>query len=72
MPKKRSERLTLRLSPRENDVIKQIRASGDFEDVSTTIRFCVYFTNTLLKILPESIGQSFLEAEEGIEEEKRK
>jgi len=52
-------------------VIKQIRASGDFEDVSTTIRFCIHFTNTILKILPESIGQSFLEAEEGIEEEKK-
>ena len=66
---RKSERVTLRLSSRESSVIGKIQKSGDFEDVSTTIRFCVNFTNTLLKILPESIGLSFLETEEEVKKE---
>ena len=69
---RKSERVTLRLSSRESKVIGTIQKSGDFEDVSTTIRFCVNFTNTLLKILPESIGLSFLETEEEEEEAEKK
>ena len=75
MSNKKSERITLRLSSKEIKVVSQIQNSGDFEDVSTTIRFCVNFTNTLLKIIPASIGESFLETEpqedEEVEEEEK-
>lgn len=67
---KKSNRITLRLSQKESSVISKIQSSGDFENTSTTIRFCVHFTNTLLKLLPESIGESFLETETNIENEK--
>lgn len=64
MGPKKSSRITLRFSSKEKSVMEQIQTSGDFEDLSTTIRFCIHFTNTILKILPESIGISFLETEE--------
>lgn len=70
MSNKKSERITLRLSSKEIKVVNRIQNSGDFEDVSTTIRFCINFTNTLLKILPASIGESFLETEPPEEEKK--
>jgi hypothetical protein len=64
----RKERVTLRLSNRDSRIISQIQKSGEFEDTSATIRWCISFTNTLLKIIPESIALSFLEAEEEVEE----
>lgn len=72
MGQKRSERVTLRLSSRDLKVISQLRKSGEFEDISTTIRWCISFTNTLLKRIPASIGESFLEMEEEPEEEIEK
>jgi len=69
MARKKSERVTIRLSSRENSVLKQIQKNGEFDDISTTIRFCINFANTILRILPASIGESFLQTEE-YEEEK--
>ena len=71
MSNKKSERITLRLSSKEIKVVNQIRNSGDFEDVSTTIRWCINFTNTILKKIPEMIGESFLETEPQEEEEEK-
>ena len=64
MARKKSERVTIRLSSKENTVLSAIQKSGDFEDKSTTIRWCISFTNTLLKKIPESIALSFLETED--------
>lgn len=64
MARKKSERVTIRLSSKENTVVKQIQKNGEFEDISTTIRFCILFTNMILKVIPASIGESFLQLEE--------
>ena len=64
MARKKSERVTIRLSSKEIAVLKQIQMNGEFEDKSTTIRWCISFTNTLLKKIPESIALSFLETED--------
>lgn len=70
MALKKSNRTTLRFSSKELTVLEQIKRCGDFEDLSTTIRFCINFTNTILKILPESIGESFIKAEEDFEKKR--
>lgn len=64
MARKKSERVTIRLSSKENIVVNAIRKSGDFEDTSATIRFCINLTSAILKTIPASIGESFLEVEE--------
>jgi len=64
MARKKSERVTIRLSSKENTVLSAIQKSGDFEDKSTTIRFCINLTSVILKSIPASIGESFLELEE--------
>lgn len=73
MARKKSERVTLRLSSKDVQVLTAIRKSGDFEDMSTTIRFCINLSNTILKTIPASIGESFLETveEETPNEEKK-
>jgi len=38
--------------------------SGDFEDKSTAIRFCINLTSAILKTIPASIGESFLDTVE--------
>ena len=63
MARKKSERVTIRLSSKENIVVNAIKKSGDFEDTSTTIRFCINLTSAILKTIPASIGESFLEVE---------
>lgn len=72
MAQKKNERVTLRLSGRETKIVGQLQKSGEFEDISATIRWCISFTNTLLKRIPASIGESFLEMEEEPEEEIEK
>ena len=64
MARKKSERVTIRLSSKEDTVLSAIQNSGDFEDKSTTIRFCINLTSAILKTIPASIGESFLEIEE--------
>ena len=64
MARKKSERVTIRLSSKEDTVLSAIQKSGDFEDKSTTIRFCINLTSAILKTIPASIGESFLEIEE--------
>jgi len=66
MARKKSERVTIRLSSKENTVLSAIQKSGDFEDKSTTIRFCINLTSVILKSIPASIGESFLETEEAM------
>jgi hypothetical protein len=64
MARKKSERVTIRLSSKENIVLSAIQKSGDFEDKSTTIRFCINLSSAILKSIPASIGESFVEIEE--------
>ena len=64
MAKKKSDRVTLRLSAWDTKVVAKLQKSGGFEDVSTTVRWCISFTNTLLKKIPETIGESFLVMDE--------
>ena len=68
MARKKSERVTVRLSSKDVQVLTAMRKSGDFEDLSTTIRFCINLSNTILKTVPESIALSFLETENQDEE----
>jgi len=64
MARKKSERVTIRFSSSDAKVLNAIQSSGDFEDRSTAIRFCINLTSAILKTIPASIGESFLETEE--------
>ena len=56
------ERIHFRVSDAELHNLNGIMAAGDFGDKSSTVRFCIHFTNTILSILPAAIGESFIEA----------
>ena len=64
MARKKSERVTIRFSSNDVKILNAIQKSGDFEDKSTTIRFCINLSSAILKSIPASIGESFLETEE--------
>ena len=67
MARKKSERVTIRFSSNDVKILNAIQKSGDFEDKSTTIRFCINLSSAILKSIPASIGESFLETEEAAE-----
>lgn len=49
-------------------ILDQIQASGQFPDKSSTVRFCIEFTKTILSVIPAAIGESLIEA---MEDEKK-
>lgn len=61
---KRLDPTPIRFSERDLKNIKDIQQCGSFDSTSSTIRFCVAFTKTILSIIPESIAQSYIELEE--------
>ena len=61
MARKKSERVTIRFSPKDVKVLDAIQMSGGFEDTSTAIRFCINLTSAILKTIPASIGESFVD-----------
>lgn len=62
------ERIQFRVSPGQMKILDQIQASGQFPDKSSTVRFCIEFTKTILSVIPAAIGESLIEA---MEEEKK-
>ncbi len=64
MPKSGNERITVRLSNADMRGLDKIRASGDFEDMSASVRFCIHFTVSLMKVIPAAIVTSISETEE--------
>lgn len=74
MTRSGNERITVRLS--QNDVVglKKVQASGDFEDMSTSVRWCIHFALAMLKQIPAAIISSFSETDAAdiIEEKETK
>lgn len=56
------ERIQFRASADEIVTIDNIRAAGQFPDKSSTVRFCIAFTKTILSIMPDAIGEAYIEA----------
>ena len=61
---KRLDPTPIRFSERDLKNIRDIQKCGSFDSTSSTIRFCVAFTKTMLSIIPESVAQSYIELEE--------
>jgi len=59
--KRNTERVAIRINENEITTLKKLQATGDFPDKSATIRFCINFTKTILSVLPEAIGESYIE-----------
>lgn len=43
--------------------LEKIRQCGDWPDDSSALRFCIGFTKTMLSIIPEAVGESFVSSE---------
>lgn len=69
MSRSANERITVRLSANDLKGLDKIKVSGDFEDMSATLRWCIHFTTTMLRSIPAAIINSFAASEE---EEKKK
>lgn len=54
------ERIQFRVSPGEVRILEYIQASGQFPDKSSTVRFCIEFTKTILSVIPAAIGESLI------------
>lgn len=63
------ERIQFRVSPGEIRILTNIQASGQFPDKSSTVRFCIAFTNTVLSVIPAAVGESLITAMEEQNEE---
>lgn len=65
MPRHTSkDRIQFRVSADEMRTISTIQSAGQFPTTSSTVRFCISFTKTVLSIMPEAIGEAFIEAME--------
>ncbi len=58
-----NERITIRLSAADMRGLDKIRTSGDFEDMSTSVRWCIHFSVAMLKSIPAAIASSFSETD---------
>lgn len=68
--REKSERIDVRVTPRLLRNVRKLRESGEFPDDSETVRFCIQFTLTLMRVLPAVLVESFAKtAESGLEEE---
>lgn len=56
------DRIQFRASAGEVRTLDNIQAAGQFPDKSSTVRFCIAFTKTVLSIMPDAIGESYIEA----------
>lgn len=57
------ERITVRLSATDINGLKKLQASGSFEDISVTVRWCIHFTITMMRSIPSTLINSFAEIE---------
>jgi len=60
MSSRRKEIMNVRLNESELRSLLRIKESGDFADISETVRFCIRFTKTMLSAIPTAIGESFV------------
>uniref|UniRef100_A0A6M3LZN0 Uncharacterized protein n=1 Tax=viral metagenome TaxID=1070528 RepID=A0A6M3LZN0_9ZZZZ len=69
------ERIALRMTEKEIRILNNIQASGELQDRSATIRFCINFTKTILSIIPAALAESLIDTSEdmdnGIDSTKR-
>ena len=63
------ERIQFRVTPGEVKILNNIQSSGQFPDKSSTVRFCIQFTNTVLSIIPAAVGESLVAAIENNQDE---
>lgn len=61
MSKGGKERITVRLSEADMSGLNKIKSSGDFEDMSASVRFCIHFSVALLRAIPAALINSFVE-----------
>lgn len=66
------ERIQFRVSPSEVRILENIQLSGQFPDKSSTVRFCIEFTKTVLSVIPAAVGESLIAAMEEQNEENNK
>jgi len=55
------ERIALRMTEKEIRILDNIQASGELQDRSATIRFCINFTKTILSIIPAALAESLID-----------
>lgn len=58
------DRITVRLSSADLKGLSKIQASGDFDEMSDAVRWCLHFTLTMMRMIPAAIINSFVESEE--------
>lgn len=58
------ERISIRLSAADISGLQKIQASGDFEDMSATVRWCIHFTLTMMRMVPAALIDSFMGTDE--------
>lgn len=64
MAKGNEDRITVRLSSADMKGLRKILASGDFEEVSTAIRWCIHFSVVMMKLVPAALIESFAMTED--------
>lgn len=57
------KRLSARLSENDLEGLEKVRVSGDFEDTSTAVRWCIHFTVAMLRIIPLAVIEGFTRTE---------
>jgi len=60
MAAKGNERITVRLSQHDMNGLKKIKMSGEFDEVSSALRWCIHFTVAMLRVIPAAIIESFM------------
>lgn len=71
MSRSGKERITVRLSNSDIKGLSKIQASGDFEDMSASVRWCLHFTLTMMRMIPAAIMNSFVQTEQEPEPEAK-
>lgn len=56
--------ITIRLSGSDLTGLNKIQSSGDFEEMSSTLRFCIHFTVAMLKVIPAAVIEAFMVTEQ--------
>lgn len=64
-----SRKLSVRVSNRELRTLEKMQQSSGLPDVSSTVRFCIGFTQIVLSIIPEAVGEAFIDSITKLEEE---
>lgn len=60
----KTNRISIRVSNNDLKSLYSVKDSGDFDDDSESIRFCITFTSIVLNMLPAAIAETFIETAE--------